>query len=136
MRRMFWLRMGDRNLHLLKLVGSFLVFGSILKVAEAAYQIFLVVDKVNYVKGNPALIEQLFGWGLTAPGAFSLQDTIGVLLGPIANFMFWLGIAAFALIVYQSGRVIVPVEEFEQRISEHHRGLIQRAVHYAKSKKR
>lgn len=135
MRRMFWLRVGDRNLHLLKLFGSFLVFGAILKVAEAAYYIFLTVEKVRYAKINPGLIEQLFGWSLTAPNAFSTQDIIGVLLGPIANFMFWMGIAAFALIIYQSGRVIVPIEEFEQKITEHHRNLIRRAVEHSKHKR-
>ena len=96
MRRMFWLRVGDRNLHLLKLFGSFLVFGAVLKVAEAAYCIFLTVEKVRYAKINPAIIPQLFGWSLAAPASFSTQDVIGVLLGPIANFMFSMGITGAA----------------------------------------
>jgi len=127
MHRMLWLKIGGRNVHLLKLAGSFFVFAFVLKALEAAYQVFVTVNKAIYAQANPTLINYLFGWSIAAPAHFSNEDVVGVMLGPIANFLFWMGLAILALIIYQSGRVIVPIEEFEQRISSHHRHLILKA---------
>ena len=121
-------------MHLLKLAGSFFALASVLKVAEASYKIFITVDKVNYATARPELISQLFGWAMGAPYVFSKEDVLGVLLGPIAEFLFWLGIAVIALLVYQSGKIIFPIEEYEQKISTHHRELIRRAVAHHKQK--
>jgi len=127
MHRVIWLRLGGRRFHLLKLAGSFFVFAFVLKALEAAYQIFVTVNKAIYAQAKPDLIGQLFGWAIAAPYNFSSEDLVGVLLGPIANFLFWLGLAVAALMIYQSGKVILPVEEWEQQISEHHRRLISKA---------
>lgn len=124
---MLWLKIGGKNVHLLKLAGSFFVFAFVLKALEAAYAVFVTVNKAIYANANPSLIAHLFGWSIAAPARFSSEDIVGVLLGPIANFLFWMGLAVLALIVYQSGRVILPIEEFEQRISAHHRHLILKA---------
>ncbi len=133
MHRILWFKIGGRRMHLLKLAGAFFVLASVLKVAEAAYGIFVVVDKINTALMRPELIQQLFGWAIGAPYVFSGEDILGVLLGPIASFLFWLGIAVLAVMVYQAGKVIFPVEEYESRVSEHHRALIEKAVrHYKK----
>jgi len=132
MHKMLWLKIGGKRFHMLKLAGAFFVFASVLKVAESAYNIFLIVDKVNTALMRPELTEQLFGWAIGAPYVFSNEDVLGVLLGPIAGFLFWLGIAVLALVIYQSGKVILPIEEYEQRVSDHHRRLIERAVKHRK----
>lgn len=128
MHRMMWLRIGGKRLHLLKLAGAFFVLAAVLMVAQSAYHIFVVVDKANMASMRPELIQQLFGWSIGAPFTFSAEDILGVLLGPVAEFLFWLGIALVALMVYQSGRIVVPIEEYEQTISEHHKKLISSAV--------
>jgi len=37
--------------------------------------------------------------------------------------------------VYQSGKIILPIEEYEQTISEHHKQLIAKAIAAHKKKK-
>ncbi|OIO26026.1 hypothetical protein COX85_01055 [Candidatus Micrarchaeota archaeon CG_4_10_14_0_2_um_filter_55_9] len=135
MHRVFWFKVGGKRMHLLKLAGAFFVLASVLKVAEAAYDIFVVVNKANMAGMRPELISSLFGWGIGAPYNFSGEDVLGVLLGPVASFLFWLGIALVALMVYQSGKLVFPVEEYEQKMSAHHRKLIETAIRKIKKKR-
>lgn len=127
MHRILWFRIGGRRFHLLKLAGAFFVFAFVLKALEAAYQIFVTVNKAIYAQAKPDLIGQLFGWSIAAPYNFSGEDMLGVLLGPVANFLFWLGLSVLAMIVYQSGKVILPIEEWAQDVSVHHKHLISKA---------
>lgn len=135
MQRVIWLTVGGKRFHLLKLAGAFFVIGAILKVAESSYDIFVTLNKGVYAQVRPELIGQLFGWAMNAPYAFTNEDMLGVLLGPIATFMFWLGLAVVGLMVYQSGKVIFPIEEYDEKIKEHHRMLIQKAVEHSKKRK-
>jgi len=134
MRRMLWFKIGDTKFHLLKLAGSFLIVTFMLKVMQAAYNIFLTMEKVRAAEVNPTLIPQFFGWtmGATAypssPAAFSMQDLVGVLLTPTADFMLWLGFLVIALMVYQAGKFVFPVEEYEHAIPQHHKQAIIAAV--------
>ncbi|MFH0713195.1 MAG: hypothetical protein V1722_01555 [Candidatus Micrarchaeota archaeon] len=135
--RIIWLKVGSKRFHLLKLAGAFFIFAAVLKVAEAAYQIFVTANKATYAQIDPTLIPSLFGWAMGAQpsgGSFLVEDLVGVLLGPIALFLFWLGLAVVAIMVYQSGKVILPIEEYEQQISDHHKNLIRKAVQSHKRK--
>lgn len=126
--RIVWLSLGGKRLHLLKLAGALFLFAAILKVAGAAYDIFVTVNKVVYAQVRPELTGQLFGWSIGAPYSFAIpEDAVGVLMGPIAAFLFWVGIAVIAVMIYQAGKVIVPLEEYEHNIREHHRKLIEHA---------
>ncbi len=136
--RIIWLKIGGKRFHLLKLAGAFFVFAAVLKVAEAAYQIFVSANKAVYAQIDPTLIPHLFGWAMGAQpsgGAFLTEDVVGVLLGPIATFLFWLGIAVVAIMIYNSGKVVLPIEEYDQ-LMEKHRVMIKRAVESAKKHKR
>jgi len=126
--RVVWLGIGGRRVHLIKLAGAFLMLWAVLKVAEAAYLIFVAVQKSIYAQLKPDLVPQLFGWAIASPYGFSSEDVLGVMLGPVANFLFWLAVAVVALMFYKSGRVLFPIEEYEQRVREHHRKLIEKAV--------
>jgi hypothetical protein len=134
MRRMMWFKLGDTKFHLLKLAGSFLIVTFMLKVMQAAYNIFLTMEKVKAAEVNPDLIPQFFGWTMNAtpypssPVPFSLQDIIGVLLNPTADFMMWLGFLVIALMVYQAGKFVFPIEEYEHNLPEHHKQAIVEAV--------
>ncbi len=127
MYRVLWFKIGGQRIHLLKLAGAFLIATALLKVAEAAYNMFVVASKVAYAQMDSRLIPQLFGWAIS-PYEFSSQDAIGVMMGPFATFFFWLGIATLAAMIYQSGKIVFPIEEYEQKISSHHRELIRKAV--------
>jgi hypothetical protein len=148
MHKVIWLKVGGKRLHLLKLAGAFFVIAAVLMVASASYNVFLTVDKINYVRSlqtvnsldDAALqqrayeIQQLFGWTTAGPFLLSFEDVIGILLAPVAGFLFWLGLAVVSLMVYQSGNVILPVEEWEDKVQEHHRELIRKAVAHAKKR--
>lgn len=150
MYRVIWLRVGGKKIHLLKLAGAFFVFAAVLMVASATYNIFVTADKASYVnaqssvgsvcvRGSEDLLEtstvfKIFGWSTSAPCGFSGEDFLGVMLAPVAVFLFWLGIAVVAIMVYQSGRIVFPVEEYEQKVVEHHRKLIEKAVKAKKIK--
>lgn len=138
MRKVLWLKIGDRKLHLLKVAGAFFVFAALLKLAESLYHIFVTVEKARAASVRPELVAQLFGWTIQSNAvvtSFTLEDWLGVLLGPVASFLFWFGMAVVALMVYQSGKVVLPIEEFEQHVSEHHKNLIAKAVAHAKKRK-
>jgi hypothetical protein len=140
MRRIMWFKIGGQTLHLLKLLGVFILAASLLKVGDASYNIFLTASKAEAAQYNPDKIAYLFGWsigGASPEGKmFEFQDYVGVMMGPLANFFFWLGAATLGLMVYQSGKIIFPVEEYEQKVSEHHRNLIRKVVEAHKSAKR
>jgi hypothetical protein len=140
MHRIIWFKVGDTRLHLLKLAGAFLIVTFALKVMEGAYQIFLTMEKIKAAEVNPALIPQFFGWAMGAtpypsnPSQFMLQDLIGVMMGPTATFMFWLGLLVVSLMVYQYGKIMFPVEEYAEQLPAHHRRAIVEAVraHHAR----
>ncbi len=131
MRRIMWFKIGGQTVHLLKLLGIFVLVASLFMVGSSSYNIFLTASKAEAAQYNSEKIDTLFGWSVGgAPGEkeFEFQDFVGVMMAPLANFFFWLGIATLALMLYQSGKIIFPVEEFEQRISDHHSNLIKKAV--------
>lgn len=131
--KVLWLSISGKRMHLLKLAGAFFVLFSILMVANAAYNVFVTVDKINAAILQPQLTEQLFGWALSAGRIeFSSEDALGIMLAPIAWFMFWLGVAVVSLIVYQSGKVLVPIEEYEQTLTDEHRRAFHSMVKRAK----
>ena len=145
MHRMIWLKFGGRTLHLLKLAGALFSFMAVFKVAEASYQVFVEASKLKAAMANPDLIPQFYQWtidsvsytrGAVAYSVSSPQDIVGIMTGPFANMLFWLGIAVVAIMIYQAGRVILPLEEYEEKISEHHRNLIAKAVAHAKKAKK
>ncbi|HLC47592.1 MAG TPA: hypothetical protein VJI13_00825 [Candidatus Norongarragalinales archaeon] len=139
MRRIMWFKIGGQTLHLLKLLGIFILAASLLKVGESSYGIFVTASKAEAATFNPEKIPVLFGWSLGGPSPeskeFEFQDYVGVMMGPLASFFFWLGLATLGLMVYQSGKIIFPLEEYEQKIQEHHRSLIRKAVEAHKKKK-
>jgi hypothetical protein len=141
MHKMFWLTMGQQRLHVLKLAGSFFIAGCLLKVMQSSYEIFLTVQKALTAQANPNFIISLFGWAM-GPSygrwipTFTTEDFIGVLLGPLANFMFWMGLLAIAAMVYNSGKVFFPIEEYETNVGSHPqaRSMIRAAIkHHQKT---
>ncbi len=136
--KVVWLKVGGKRLHLLKVAGSFFVFAAVLMLAQSLYSVFVSVEKARAALLRPELVPQLFGWSIDSNAliySFSKEDFLGVLLGPIAVFLFWFGMAVVALMIYNAGKVIVPLEEYDQQIEEHHRSLVQKAVEHRKNRK-
>ena len=94
-----------------------------LKVAEAAYQIFVTVNKAIYAQARPDLVPQLFGWAINSR-SFTGEDVLELLDRLETSCS---GSRITVLIIYQSGKIIVPIEEYEENISAHHKLLISKA---------
>ncbi len=125
MHRIVWYKFGEQRLHLLKLAGAFFILASTFKAFEAASNIFVTANKIFAVRMDPSLAPQLFGWSIGAtsgaPGIFLWEDALGVLWGPTASFFFWLGAAVLAIMLYQTGKVVFPVEEWDAAAPAEHR---------------
>ncbi|HEV8289467.1 MAG TPA: hypothetical protein VGQ00_00740 [Candidatus Norongarragalinales archaeon] len=126
--RIFQVELGGRRVHLLRLAGGFFVLAALLMLAQSVYALWVVLSKITWVQLNPDSIAQLFGWAIGAPYGFGVDDIVGVLMGPLASVLFWVGTSFVAIMIYRAGGVIFPVEEHEQRIAEHHRRLIEKVV--------
>ncbi len=136
--KVVWLKVGGKRLHLLKVAGAFFVFAAVLKLAQSLYDVFVTVEKARAALLRPELVPQLFGWSIDSNAlvySFSYEDFLGVMLGPVAVFLFWFGMAVVALMIYNAGKIIVPLEEYDSQVAEHHRSLIQKAVEHHKKKK-
>ncbi len=136
MHRVLWFRIGGKTLHTLKLIGAFLIIGTFLKLAEATYNLFVIVEKVKWAALRPEFIPQLFGWAITAPYAFTTQDVIGVLSGPFADICFWVVGVLVAIMIYKAGNVVFPVEEYGRILEEKKRRLIQHAIRFHEERKK
>ena len=149
MKRIVWLKVGDTRLHLVKLAGSFLVVTFMLKVMQAAYNVFLTADKIQAAEMNGNLATTFFGWTMSSgqniiqmlncagpicPLPLSLQDKIGIMLAPTADFLLWIGLLVISIMLYQAGKVMFPIEEYETTLPEHHRAAIVEAVRAHRAK--
>ncbi|MFQ5406760.1 MAG: hypothetical protein ACE5DI_06410 [Candidatus Micrarchaeia archaeon] len=144
MHRMIWLKIGGRRLHLFKLLGAVFGWAAALKLFESAYLIFLEVSKLKAAMVTASLVQEFYGWSMDSVSLVegvvaynvSLQDVLGVMAAPVANLLFWFGVVFVAIMVYRSGIVFFPIEEYDQQVQEHHRHLIKHAVKHHKKKKK
>ncbi len=142
---MIWLKFGGQTLHLLKLLGAIFGWAAGFKLAESVYLVFVEISKVKAAMANPELVAKFYGWsidsasyaqGVQAYSFSSLQDYAGVMAGPVASVLFWMGALVVAMMVYRSSSVFLPVEEYENKMAEHHKKLIAHAVAHAKKGKK
>ena len=113
MQDVLWLNIGKRKIHLVKMIGSFLLIAAILKVFESVYQLILVSNQAAQAMVNAETAKELFGYCIECGGAtargFTGQDVLGVMLGPFAGLLFWIAITIVAIMIYQTGKVILPI---------------------------
>ena len=108
MHRIILLRVGGQKLHLLKMVGAFVVVGSALGVLGSISTMFRLVKQIGLAQLNPQLAVQTFG--LTSE-TLTGDVALGLFMNPSAWFMFWLAFFIVGAMIYRSGNVIVPIEE-------------------------
>ncbi|HLC45689.1 MAG TPA: hypothetical protein VJI67_02345 [archaeon] len=127
MHRVVFLKVGGRNLHLLKLLGALLVFVAFLKVLSGAADVFESTSSINAVNDclASAELEQkavcqeqaayFFGPGPAVPRlsqeSLSLKQVTTIASGPLVSMLWWFAILVFGLMLYKAGRVFVPIEE-------------------------
>lgn len=137
MRRLIYLRVADRDVHLPRLIGAFILVAALLMFLHAC---FSMVDSWNTVKYYNSCVESLSSYSTTdeqraqftfcsdalyratgvvvrgdAPLLSSAQFA-GAILSPVASVLFWLAILLFGYLLYRSGDLELPIEE---RVTEY-----------------
>ncbi|MFA4907114.1 MAG: hypothetical protein WC602_02490 [archaeon] len=125
LKRIFFLRIGGKNLHLLKLIGAFVLFAALLMFFQAGAGMF---NSWDALKAYPACIGGVqsqfdfegcrtalyYNTGLfpsAGQAELSSRQVWFALLGPIAQVLFWAALFIFGIILYKTGRIILPIEE-------------------------
>ena len=114
MHKIIQIRIGNKKLHLPKLLGSLIVFGALFKFMESVMTISMKSDVLSQLLTrdlNPMQAIQFqgilninyipVGWG----------DSLMILSGSIGDSLFWLSLFVIGLILYNTGRINIPVEE-------------------------
>ena len=139
MRRVIYLRIADRDVHLPRLIGAFVLAAAVLMFFQAS---FAMVDSWNTVKYYGSCIDSLSSipdvsdqraqftfcsdalyraTGVVVRGdrpVLTLAQFWGAILSPIANLLFWLAALMFGYLVYKSGDLVLPIEERITEVSE------------------
>jgi len=125
---------GGKNFHLPKLIGAFLVFGAVLMLFQGVAQMF---DSWDALKDYPKCVDavQAPSSGDVVNAQFSmykeckeiLYRKTGIqllssqvlpsarqkwiaLIGPIAGIFFWSIMFFFGIMLYNTGKIVIPVE--------------------------
>ncbi|MFH0714159.1 MAG: hypothetical protein V1847_00165 [Candidatus Diapherotrites archaeon] len=124
LRRMMFFRLGNRHVHLPKLLGSFLIVVGLLLFLSSVASIFNSADNAAYLNrclanaSGPAEFSACQSVA-TAAGIVARPDQsklsgeqwAELLLKPIAMLFFWAVVFVLGLILYLSGKLVIPVEE-------------------------
>ncbi|MCD6229301.1 MAG: hypothetical protein J7K00_00675 [Candidatus Diapherotrites archaeon] len=121
MHKVIHISIGNKRLHLPKLLGALMVFGALFKFVESVMVISMKSDVLNNLLTrdlNPMQAIQFqgilninympMGWG----------DALMILSGSIGDSLFWLSLFVIGLILYNTGRINIPVEEEVYNIPE------------------
>lgn len=124
---------GGQNFHLPKLIGAFLVFGAILMLFQSVAHMFEVWDSLkdypNCIKAtNQSEDSLLEAQQMYSECKESLYRKTGLqllfsqveitmrqywmtLLQPIAGIFFWAIVFFFGIMLYNTGKIIIPLEQ-------------------------
>ncbi|MCR4369302.1 MAG: hypothetical protein NUV67_05345 [archaeon] len=132
MRRIIYFRVAGRDVHMPKLIGSFIIFAAFLMFVQASAAMFDSWDNLKYydsciqrIDGDASLSDQRLSFNSCAE---TLHRSTGIvvreesarltvrqfwfgLLGPIASILFWLAVLFIGMNLYRTGDLIIPIEE-------------------------
>jgi len=140
MRRLIYLRIGGRDVHMPKLIGAFVIFAAFLLFVQASAEMFdswdsakevnrcLQVAAANNAREEPGpdlypdcrrlAVDYLDMAVRTGQEELTLRQFWGSLLGPIASVLIWLAVLFVGLIFYRSGELVLPIDETIREIPE------------------
>lgn len=108
MHRVVIATVGERRLHLLKLAGAFIIFGSALGVLDSISWMFRIVKQIEAINVNPELSLTFF----QLPAKAVTGDVIlGLFMMPSAMLLLWLALFCVGAMIYRTGEIIIPVEK-------------------------
>jgi hypothetical protein len=101
-------KIAGRQIHLIKLIGAFIVIGGALMLFSSVYKmlwISSIIENVNHGGVQQVTLELS---GVTIIQNLEAGDTgthMGLLLVPVAAIMFWAAVIVFGGIIYNMDRV-------------------------------
>ena len=127
MRKLIYFKVAGKDVHMPKLIGAFVLIGALLMFINSTAVMFNSWDNVKYLgtcldKANPSSLadfndcrETLYkstgAYLQQGQGKLTSTQVAGVLLGPIANVLFWAAGLFIGYIIYRTGDLVVPIEE-------------------------
>ena len=109
MREKILIRIGSKELHLVKLIGALILIGSGLMLLNSVYNLVSVASIMLGPAGESVGLE--FG-GLSIESEVGGLDTsfkAGLVLRPLAGIMFWSALFVFGTVIYRTGGITIPV---------------------------
>lgn len=121
MERIIYLRLGNGNLHLPKLIGAFLMIAALLMVVKSGADMFESWDNVKYLN-NCLGYDQSFlrcqqdayyAGTFVRPGQENLtaKQAGSMIANPIGDLFVWFAVFLVGLLLYFTGRMVLPVRE-------------------------
>ena len=132
MRKLMYFRIAGRDVHLPKLIGSFILFAALLMFVQASAIMFDSWDNLKYYDRCVLSIDTDLGIEEQRAQFNTCSDTLykatgivarvetpkltarqfwSALLGPVAGILFWLAILFMGYTLYKSGDLVLPIEE-------------------------
>lgn len=132
MRRLIYLRVADREVHLPRLIGAFVLAAAVLMFFSSIFHMVDSWSTVNYynkcvegLSSLPTVEEQRSQFTFCSDALYrstgvvvrgdkpllSAAQFAGGILSPIASVMFWLAVLLFGYLIYRSGDLELPIEE-------------------------
>ncbi|MFH1752284.1 MAG: hypothetical protein ABH821_05100 [archaeon] len=141
MKRMIYFRLGSKNVHLPKLVGAFVFIAAVLFFLVSGAAMFETWDNIKETKeclsanvNDPIQFNQCKDNALDSLGihirsdqrTLSFEQYSMALLKPIAFWLLWIAGVLIGLIIYQSGKMMIPIEQTIRELPSRKRILIRR----------
>ncbi len=108
MRRVVILKMGKRNIQLLRVLGMFIVIASVLLMISSISDIFFRVQQLGIASENDAFAKEVIG---LPASAVTVETSVGYIIAPMGYLFLWFGLFVIGVIVYKSGSLFLPIEE-------------------------
>lgn len=133
MRRIIYFRAAGRDVHIPKLIGSFVIFAALLMFIQSSAIMFESWETAKEV--NSCLAEASANLDRVEPGEDIYPECQAIardyldirvhdgqeklttrqfwsgLLGPISSLLIWLAVLFVGYILYRTGELVVPIEE-------------------------
>jgi len=140
LRRVIFFRFAGRDVHMPRLIGSFILFAALLMFIASAAGMYNSWDNLKYwdkcltkVTDDPSYqdcrTDLLNNTGIymhSGEGKISAREFWEVLLPPIAWMLVWIGILFAGWMLYRTGELVLPIEENIREISEPRRPFRKR----------
>ncbi len=108
MKRVVLLKIGKRNIQLLKVLGVLVMLGALIMMIAVLSNLAARVQQLNLATQSVKIAQDVFG---VMPSQITPELTIGYLLSPIGWILLWMGVFVIGVMVYKAGGLFLPIEE-------------------------